>query len=336
LILDSALVRGVARKLSSSAGQVSASRLEEYAKCPYYFFLKRVMNLEAWEEQGKSEGMDPLDKGLVVHSILERFLRSSGEKLFRTASNEELDQALEQIARPAIASARPGGIPDLLWEIEQDALIAVLRNWLSFEKDRKDPDMQVARLEQPFGDLTPNERYPTFRLNAGRHFFDFRGRIDRVDISSDGKRARVIDYKTGNLPQSMSGKARTPLMSGERIQIVVYRGALSVVEGFAGLEVIEGEYLHLQPRDGRVVPCAFSDAELQDALLALSRVLEIIGGGIEKGAFFARTSGTVWPSGHCEYCDYLPICGKDRIRREERKAADPAVQNFLRILETRQ
>ncbi|MBP1623548.1 MAG: hypothetical protein H6Q07_1568, partial [Acidobacteria bacterium] len=35
----------------------------------------------------------------------------------------------------------------------------------------------------------------------------------------------------------------------------------------------------------------------------------------------------------CEYCDYLPICGKDRVQREERKANDPAVGGFLKILE---
>jgi len=203
--------------------------------------------------------------------------------------------------------------------------MAMLANWLAFEKNRAHQGLSVSRLEQTFG--------PAFRLKAGKHTFDFRGRIDRIDVSSDGKRARVIDYKTGALPDTMAGKTRTPLMSGERIQIVVYRGALSVLEGLEGVGSIEGEYLHLEPKDGRVVACSFTSEELERASKALPGILQIVGNGIEDGVFFARTRGTVRPSGHCDFCDYLPVCGKDRIQREERKADDQAVRRFYRILE---
>ena len=124
-------------------------------------------------------------------------------------------------------------------------------------------------------------------------------------------------------------------MSGERIQIVIYRGALSVLNEFQGVEAVEGEYLHLQPKDGQVVRCRFTDEELREASRTLPAILEIVGDGIESGVFFARTSGTVRPSGHCDYCEYLPVCGKDRVQREERKANDPAVRKFSRILEPR-
>ena len=102
------------------------------------------------------------------------------------------------------------------------------------------------------------------------------------------------------------------------------------------MEEVEGEYLHLQPKDGRIVPCRFTDEELREASRTLPDILEIVGDGIESGVFFARTSGTVRPSGHCDYCEYLPVCGKDRVQREERKANDPAVRRFSRILEPRQ
>ena len=124
-------------------------------------------------------------------------------------------------------------------------------------------------------------------------------------------------------------------MSGERIQIVVYRGALSVLNEFQGMEKVEGEYLHLQPKDGQVVQCRFTDEVLREASRALPAILEIVGDGIESGVFFARTSGIVRPAGHCEYCEYLPVCGKDRVQREERKTNDPVVRRFLQILEPR-
>jgi RecB family exonuclease len=332
-LTDPALVRWAAQRIGPSAGQVSASRIEEYVKCPYYFFLKRVMDLQAWEEQAKIEGMDPLDRGLAIHSILEKFLTASGESLFQSPG-EKLKQELEAQARISLDAARPAGLADLLWEIERDALLRMLSRWLDFERSRADCDLHVARLEKTFGEFGPEEKFPAFRLNAGRHGFDFRGRIDRVDLSGDGKRARVVDYKTGALPESMANKnTRTLLMSGERIQIVIYTGALSVLDEFKGVETIEGEYLHLQPKNGLTVSCSFTHDELQSGARALTDVLKIVGDGIENGIFFARTSGKIRPQGHCEYCDFLPVCGKDRNQREERKSKDPAVQKFLEVVE---
>ncbi len=335
-LTDPKLTAWAARTLGASAGQVSASRLEEYAKCPYYFYLKRGMALAAWEEPAPLEGMDPLERGLAVHSILENFLKNNCGEKFQAASEAELRRSLASLANDALEKARPAGIPDLLWEIERDAFLALLDRWLVLEKSRAAEGMLPTGLEQAFGEIKPGERHPAFCLQAGRHAFDFRGRIDRIDVSRDGKQARVIDYKTGSLPDSMRGKGRTPLMSGERIQIVIYRGALSVLNEFKGVEAVEGEYLHLQPKDGQVVQCRFTDEELREASRTLPAILEIVGDGIESGVFFARTSGTVRPSGHCEYCEYLPVCGKDRVQREERKTNDPAVRRFLQILEPRQ
>jgi ATP-dependent helicase/DNAse subunit B len=332
-LADGELRNWIARRLGSSIGQVSASRLEEYTKCPYYFFLKRGMELPVWDELAPMETMDPLDRGTLVHSILESFLRAHGGERFLPTPEDVLRRSLESLAGERLNEAQPAGIPLLLWDIERDALMEILRNWLSFEKARASSDLLIVQLEQSFGKFKPQDLQPPFRVSAGRHTFDFRGRIDRVDVSRDGTRARVTDYKTGSLPDSMAKKTRTPLMSGERIQLVVYRGALSVLEEFRNVSAVECEYLHLQPKDGQIVSCRFTDEELRKAADALPGILEIAGDGIENGAFFIRTSGAVRPNGHCEYCDYLPVCGKDRIQREERKAGDPEVRKFMRIVE---
>jgi RecB family exonuclease len=332
-LTDAALVRHAAQKMGAASGQVSASRLEEYAKCPYFFFLKRIVELEAWEEPERAEGMDPLERGLVVHSVLEGFLADYRGGPFPDESLEDLWSSLESQAVKKLEAARPVGMPDLLWDVERDALLATLRNWLEFEKGRAGPDILISQLERGFGEMDPGERLPAFRLQAGRHAFEFRGRIDRVDVSRDGRTARVIDYKCGTLPYTMTSRGRAPLMSGERIQIAVYKGALSTMDELRNVEAVEGEYLYLQPRDAQTAPCSYAHEELLKASAALPRVLEIMGDCLESGVFFARTSGTVRPYGHCDFCDYLPVCGKDRVQREERKAGAPAVQRFMQILE---
>jgi len=332
LITDPALVRWTAQRLGIAAGQVSASRLEEYAKCPYAFFLKRAMELQGWDEERKAEGMDPLERGTAVHSVLEQFFREFSSADLGS-SGDELWKSLENRARKILDDARPAGLADLLWEVERDALLRMLKDWLAFEKSRADSGMHVSRMEQTFGDFGGEEKFPAFHVEAGRHSFSFRGRVDRIDISSDRKRARVVDYKTGTLPESMSKSSRTPLMSGEKIQLLVYAGALSVLSEFSGVETIEGEYLHLQPKNGLTVPCSYTSEELMAAREALPKILELVGNGIETGIFFAKTSGKVYPAGHCDYCDYISVCGKDRVRREERKSKDPIVRAFIETVE---
>lgn len=332
-IADPVLVRAVTGRIGPSAGQVSPSRLEEYARCPYLFYLKRVIGLEGWVEQEPPEGMDPLERGLAVHGILDRFLKEYPGEKFASASIASLRDDLSARTRAALDTARPAGLPDLLWEIEKEGLEKLLMNWLDWERERAAQGLGPAQTEAAFGTFSHADESAGLRLQAGPHLFVFRGRIDRIDLSADGRRARVIDYKTGMLPRSMDKGLRPLLMAGERIQIAVYRDALAVVGGFERVETVEGEYLHLQPKDGQIVPCSFNDESLDAASRRLPEILEIMGDGIQNGVFFARASGTVRPEGHCKFCDFLPVCGRDRIQREDRKAGDPEVERFQKILE---
>jgi RecB family exonuclease len=332
-IQDRALRHWVAAKLSSGASQLSASRVEEYARCPYLFYLRRIQELEKWEEEEQVEAMDPLERGQVIHSILEGFLREFSGAGFVAAPLPTLQEALQARARVALEASRTAAMPDLLWEIERDRLLAMLQNWLLFERKRGQPDIHPFHLERSFGAFTGEETSPPYCIQGRQHAFEFRGRIDRIDVSNNGKWARVIDYKTGVLPKTMSEGKRTQLMAGEKIQLAIYCGALSVMPDMAAVQRIDGEYLHLQPAGGDTAPCAFDDAELRSAIQRLPEMLEIMREGMDTGVFFARTRGSVRPQGHCSYCDFLRICGKDRVQREESKATDPAVARFARLQE---
>ena len=279
------------------------------------------------------EGMNPLERGTAIHAVLESFLRNCVDDSFTSATGEHLWIALEQETRRELERWRQKGMPTLLWEIELDRLLKMLRNWLEFEIDRAEDDMRIARLEQPFGTFSEEESLPPFLTSIAGLDLAFRGRIDRVDLSRDGTRARVVDYKTGMLPTSMNKKDRPILMGGEKIQLAIYRGALTALAGFENLESVTAEYLHLQPKDGKILTSALSSEKLNGAFAALPHVLQIINNGMKSGLFFAQTSGAVHPYGHCDYCDYLPICGKDRLQREQRKRVDPVVQPFAELRE---
>jgi ATP-dependent helicase/nuclease subunit B len=331
LITDRQLLAYLRTGFGPGAGPYSAGRIEEYARCPYLFYQRRVMQLAPWEEPEAAEALNPIERGSAVHEVLEGFIRGLiGLGLPRERSGDLRDLMLA-FTSGALENARPAGIPDLLWEVERDRLLALMEEWLRFELGRSDGGLIPSAVELPFGPFAQGKDSPGLVIVAGRHRFMLRGIVDRIDTSPDAVHARVIDYKVGKLPDSM--KRGTALLAGERIQLPVYRAAVPTIAGFEGLGSIEGEFLHLQPGDGKIVPRRFTAAELEDAWGRLPAVLEIVGDGIEAGVFFARTSGLLHGGWQCNYCDYTRICGKDRQQREERKAADPHVLCFNRIRE---
>ena len=333
MIADPALLSWLRMNVGPISGPFSASRVEEYARCPYLFYLRRVQGLDAWEELEAAGCLDPMTRGSIVHRILEQFMRRFEGEGFGVVSGTTLKERLRAQAVESLDSVRPAGVPDLLWDVERDQILGMLDKWLEFELMRGDQGHVPHAAELPFGRFEDGERYPGPVIEAGRHRFVLRGVIDRVDLSMDGSRARVIDYKTGSLPGSMEKGKGTALMSGERVQLAVYRSALQAMRDLGRLHQVEGEFLHIQFSDGTVVPRSFEREEMERAAAKLPVILEVIGDGIEQGSFFARTSGALYGDRQCRHCDYARICGKDRQHREQRKSADPAVLRFSRMSE---
>ena len=76
-------------------------------------------------------------------------------------------------------------------------------------------------IEVSFGDAgQPDVVVPLPEGRAVR----FRGRIDRVDRSPDGRTVVVYDYKTGN-PARAASLRDYPVLAGQRLQLPVYAHA---------------------------------------------------------------------------------------------------------------
>jgi ATP-dependent helicase/nuclease subunit B len=328
LMTDREVIDWIRRSAGPDGGPVSASRLEHYAACPYRFFLERVMEIGEWREEEPASGLDPIERGQALHGILEGFLKVSGHRLAE-ASPDLLNAELRTLAIAELDKDRPAGIPDLLWEIECERLLRVLQRWLDFERARVDEGYVPELLECAFGRFRKEPSRPALKIRASSYEFEFRGRIDRVDFTPDRSAARITDYKSGKLPDSMKGKKGTLLMGGEKMQLAIYAAAIR--GEFPDLQSLTAEYLHLQHKREEIVSCCYRHEKVSGGIDLLSQILEIIGDGIARGAFFHRAKGRVWRDGHCEYCPYKPVCGKDREQRQERKSGDAAVTAFLRM-----
>ena len=144
-----------------------------------------------------------------------------------------------------------------------------------------------------------------------------RGRIDRIDVSPDGRHARVLDYKTGKL---RSPKTPDRLGKGRALQLPVYRLAAETLLAAGELAAVdEAQYYHvIGPDAGTRV--RFSRAGWEVRRADFDRVLTTIVGGIRAGRFFQRP-------GACARgpCAFDLACGAERARWAEAKRADPAV-----------
>jgi len=138
-------------------------------------------------------------------------------------------------------------------------------------------------------------------------------------VSLDGRRARVLDYKTGKL---RSPKTPDRLAKGRALQLPVYRlaaEALLAARGNPDSTVDEAQYYHvIGPDAGTRV--RFTRAGWEARRADFDRVLATIVGGIRAGRFFQRP-------GACARgpCAFDLACGAERGRWAEAKRADPAV-----------
>ncbi|MEK7365969.1 MAG: PD-(D/E)XK nuclease family protein [Candidatus Deferrimicrobiota bacterium] len=156
----------------------SASALEELARCPYRYFLRRVVHLDPPEEPEEALALTPADLGEIAHDILRRLGRDAaagkGWGDIEAAAHSSVDR---------FARENPTGLPGLFRircrGVERD--VARLAAW-ERRREVERPGWRVDRVEEAFS------------LPAAPLLPALRGRVDRIDRGPAGE-ARVIDYK---------------------------------------------------------------------------------------------------------------------------------------------
>ncbi|MCC6798935.1 MAG: PD-(D/E)XK nuclease family protein [Anaerolineae bacterium] len=312
LLGDPALIARAAQVLGPDRTW-SASQLNDYGMCPFRFFARRLLGLEAVKEP--EEGHDALQLGSINHAILERTYRAiQREGLTIALENLPRAQTLLGEAAQAVFDNAPteyGFRASPVWQREQETLLRRLR-WL---------------VEQDFGAGIPNDKNKTleawldgprvpYALEASFGMGDaapveidgeagtlrLRGKIDRLDRVGDA--IIVIDYKSG----SGSFKA-DDLREGRSVQMLVYlRAAQRLLAGRGETaRVVGGAYWHIGSRaiSGAVTA---ADAALDDAEARLhSHVM-----AARAGRFVVRPSKPM-AQGRCAFpCDFSEMCHLSR------------------------
>lgn len=231
---------------------LSASALEDYAKCPFRFFVRRVLKATPVSEGG--EDLDPLASGRLHHAVLERFFLNRRDRGRLPLRGDEEDRAAmeqavdEELGRFHVQERT--GHPELL-KVRVRRLRADLQRLLAREASSPiDPECVPARFEHRFGPLSIRSADDPGSAGHGGMALHIEGIIDRVDLGRG--RAVVLDYKAGRLLR-YEELLRSHLLSTS-FQLPLYAAALTVDEslreGGPPLTEVAARYYSL--RQGRV------------------------------------------------------------------------------------
>ena len=283
----------------------SASRLNRYGSCPFGFFAQYVLNLS--EDYDPEEGMDVMQRGSLLHAILEdlyRKLTVDGIALNPETQGQilsELDDVCEEVF--ASAPQKLGFRPNALWQYEQRELKNLLAALIRWECEN--PGLYLS-FEQELRFGVKGSSHPSYPLltSTGESFL-LHGVVDRIDRTENGE-LRILDYKSGSTKYSKGDMAQ-----GLALQNPLYA---AIVNSLLEMPVLSSAYLLIPKRDfsGKLQFNDGNPAEDKTVQSAIAQVGNFVD-RIRSGLF---PSLPVKPSGGKLACStYCPFSSMCRVSR---------------------
>jgi RecB family exonuclease len=319
--------RLAARSPAATDATVSATRLEQWVKCPHAFFVRFVLHVDPIERPEEIVQITPIDRGNVVHETLERFLRELvGVAGVGRPWTPEHRARLHAILREGFADVEARGAAGrrLLWDRSCRQLHTQLDLFVDYDGEyRIERDADTIETELAFGRAGAAHPAVEIKCSDGRTV-RMSGSIDRVDRFADGRLA-VIDYKSGSPTPYLKMSSADPLLKGQLLQLPIYAHAARVLLGDTNDEPIRASYWFVL-RDPKNERGYTVDGAVE---AALDRALRIIVDGIERGVFVAKPPEPGWHLWvECPYCDPDGLGTTDTHRAWLRKQRAPELAQY--------
>ena len=292
-----------------SARSYSPTALQNFASCPYRFFLQAVHRLEPREEPEAIETLDPLTRGGLFAEVQYEILSALRELDVLPVTPEDLedasallDERLDEVAARWHEDLAPA--IERVWLDGIEGIRADLREWM--RRAAEDPDhWRPEWFELGFGlhdraQADPHSSAEPVAIEGG---LSLRGSIDLLERDPAG-RIRVTDHKTGKVRAAKN----FVIGGGKTLQPVFY--ALAA-------ERVLGEKIHA----GRLYYCTAAGGyeervvEINDEARRAARdFVAIVKESLEAGFLPAAPDDR-----ECDWCDYKRVCGPYEERRSKIK-----------------
>ena len=355
----------VAKKLYSENVYTTASKIEQFHKCPYAYFIKFGLNIS----KPVSVDFKRMQRGLIVHYVLEKFIKEKLQdfqnlkpqdfkKIIDGYINEYVEKNVGQVdTLDGYSKYILERILELLLELVP-MICAELNNSnfkpIEFEYDLNNKEIEPISLDGEEGQIR------------------IRGVVDRFDMMKheDKEYIRIVDYKSGVKKIKLSD-----ILYGLNLQMFIYMSAICESEKFqsipAGLLyqpinyiVREGtksevsnspkvngfltddvDILRQMDPQGKYMPfkltangtpdkrsVCISDGEFKSIFKYIKNKIikmndQLLSGKIAKDPCDYDSSSRV-----CDYCDYRDICGRSG-EEVNRVAKNIPTADVLKIIE---
>ena len=180
---------------------VSPTQLQTWAACPHAYFVQYLLGVRAVEEPGDEVAITPIDRGNVLHDVLDRFHREviagqlpqPDEHGWSEAHRTRLVELFDDTAARFEHSGRTGRAA--YWEIDRQRLLHDLMFW--FDSDSAHVAARGARVDRLRAALRGRRRCHASRspMGVGSRCY---GSVDRIDRTTTG--LVVTDHKVGLRP----------------------------------------------------------------------------------------------------------------------------------------
>lgn len=165
------------------------TRLERYVDCGFLGFAAIV--LRAVRDEAITDGLGARERGVLIHAAV-------AEALTAISGMHRPEAELLEIALGAADGTLAQHRGSALRGAALRAARSDVRSLVRWSLEHRELGFRFA--EKAFGD---GEAWGPLELGPYR----LTGRIDRIDVSSDGQSARVIDYKSGTPPSRSEDSA---------------------------------------------------------------------------------------------------------------------------------
>lgn len=194
---------------------VSASRVEDFYNCSFRYFCKFGLNAKP----RKKAEIDPMQRGTLIHYVLEMILSTVGSKALSALNENEIIALVDKFTNAYFVNEM-GSANDLsirfkynykrLSKLIYSVVIHLAEEFSCSDFEAKAFELSIDKDGQVKPEILSLDDGGTIQI---------RGSIDRVDTyEKNGERfVRVVDYKSGNKSFNLSD-----IMHGLNLQMFIY------------------------------------------------------------------------------------------------------------------